>query len=125
MLLIAVAKDTPEPVFYRLEVVEGLLAVTGARRTGTSASRSRQTFCGPVTISTTSSMRNWSIWAGTEGDSPLKHFRNDEMLFVFVSRLPIKAAESSEADAKDLAKAVLAYEIAFRELGDMAGDDDD
>ena len=38
---------------------------------------------------------------------------------------PIGAGEATEADASDIAKVLMAYEIAFRELGDMAGDEDD
>lgn len=126
VLLIAVAKDTPEPVFYRLEVVDGLLAVS---------------WCSPDRY-ISQSIETDVLWTGDDLDDlideelvdlgwnrgrlkPLKHFRNDEMLFVFISQTPIKAGEATEADAADLAKAVLAYEIAFRELGDMAGDEDD
>ena len=47
------------------------------------------------------------------------------MLFVFVSQTPIGAGEATEVDASDIAKVLMAYEIAFRELGDMAGDEDD
>lgn len=126
VLLIAVAKDTPEPVFYRLEVVEGLLAVS---------------WCSPDRY-ISQSIETDVLWTGDDLDDlideelvdlgwnrgrlkPLKHFRNDEMLFVFISETPIKAADATASDAEDLTKAVLAYEIAFRELGDMAGDDDD
>jgi len=126
VLAIAVAKDTPEPVFYRLEVLDGDLAVS---------------WCSPDRY-ISQSIETDVLWTGDDLDDlideelvdlgwnrgrlkPLKHFRNDEMLFVFISRLPIPADRASSSDAKDIALCLMAYEHAFRELGDMAGEEED
>lgn len=126
VLVIAVAKDTPEPVFYRLEVLEGDLAVS---------------WCSPDRY-ISQSIETDVLWTGDDLDDlideelvdlgwnrgrlkPLKHYRNDEMLFVFISRLPIPADKVTPSDAKDIALALMAYEHAFRELGDMASEEED
>lgn len=126
VLVIAVAKDTPEPVFYRLEVLDGHLAVS---------------WCSPDRY-ISQSIETDVLWTGDDLDDlideelvdlgwdrgrlkPLKHFRNDEMLFIFVSALPLTIEEVGAEDAKDVARALMAYEHAFRELGDMAGDEDE
>lgn len=56
-------------------------------------------------------------WEG--GPSAFEHFRSEDMLFTFRSRVPARDPES-------LAQWLLAYELVFRELGDMSdtGDDD-
>jgi hypothetical protein len=60
------------------------------------------------------------------GPLPVEHFRSEDMLYTFRSALPIDAsAAGDEAAAEVAAAALLAYEAAFRELGDMAGGDDD
>jgi hypothetical protein len=123
ILAVAVAKDTPEPVHYRLEVVDGQLAV-GWFSPDRYLSQSIETDV---------------LWTGDDLDDlideelidlgwnrgklkPLKHYRNDEMLFTFISPTPIAAADARPEDALDIARVMLAYEIAFRELGDMADD---
>lgn len=126
VLIVATAKDTPEPVYYRLERAGDQIAV-GWYSPDRYLSQSIETDI---------------LWTGDDLDdlideelvdlgwnrgrlNPLKHFRNDEMLFTFVSETPIEANTVTENDAKDLARVMLAYEIAFRELGDMAGDEDE
>jgi hypothetical protein len=53
---------------------------------------------------------------------PVKHFRSDDMLYTFVSPLPINSAhDSDEQAARTATQCLLAYEAAFRELGDMSG----
>ena len=61
-----------------------------------------------------------------EGPLPIKHFRDDERLYVFTSPLPIedKAADSEEA-ADTATACLLAYERVFAQLGDFAGSDED
>jgi hypothetical protein len=120
------AKDTPEPVVYRLEAQPDGLWVSW-----NSADRY-----------ISQSIEADLMWTGDDLDDmideelvdlgwtrgrlkPLDHFRNDEMLFTFRSKLPLDPAQLSEADGEDLARCVLAYELAFRELGDMAGDEDE
>lgn len=126
VLVVAEAKDTPEPVQYRLEVYNGKLAVS---------------WCSPDRY-ISQSIETDVLWTGDDLDdlideelvdlgwdrgrlSPLKHFRNDEMLFVFISGLPLSPSDATSADSVDIVRAMLAYEIAFRELGDMAGDGDE
>lgn len=61
------------------------------------------------------------------GPLPVEHFRSDDLLFTFRSPLPFEPAHADRPDAIDLAtKVLLAYEAAFRPLGDMddTGDDD-
>lgn len=56
-------------------------------------------------------------WEGPE--STFEHFRSESMLYTFRSKVPAKDAES-------LSQWLLAYELVFRELGDMddTGEDD-
>jgi len=56
---------------------------------------------------------------GYDGPTPkVEHFRSDDMLFTFRTRIP-------SADAVTAARFLLAYEQCFRNLGDMeAGDDE-
>lgn len=55
-----------------------------------------------------------------------QHFRDEDKLFTFRSALPfaLEACDSPEAIDKS-ARALLAYEAAFRPLGDMEADDED
>lgn len=57
------------------------------------------------------------------GPLPVEHFRSADMLYTFRSPLPVDA-DGDEAPHVCVC-ALLAYEAAFRELGDMAGGDDD
>ena len=62
---------------------------------------------------------------GHAGESlPVKHFRSDDMLYTFTSPLPIDAANREDDAIQTATTCLLAYEAAFRELGDMSGDDD-
>lgn len=56
-------------------------------------------------------------WEGTP--SAFEHYRSDDMLFTFRSKVP-------DADAETVAVWLLAYEQCFRQLGDMddTGEDD-
>lgn len=50
----------------------------------------------------------------------LEHHRNEEKLFTFRSRLPVTVEDDDASSlAPDLVKCLLAFEAAFRELGDM------
>lgn len=59
--------------------------------------------------------------------SPVQHFRSDDMLFTFRSRLPVAPGEAAGGKGAQVAgQWLLAYEACFRQLGDMdAGDGDD
>lgn len=61
------------------------------------------------------------------GGAPLgrvEHFRNEEKQFTFRSRVPLDPARLEAGDgAKVLLACLLAYQAAFRELGDMKPDE--
>jgi hypothetical protein len=55
---------------------------------------------------------------------PVKHFRSDDMLYTFASPLPIHSALREDEAIRTATQCLLAYEAAFRELGDMSGGED-
>ena len=63
---------------------------------------------------------------GGEGRHKVEHFRDDEKVFVF--RSPVTVREEVALDdatvADRVVKMLLAYEAAFRELGDMVPEED-
>lgn len=60
---------------------------------------------------------------GWSGPSPtVKHYRSDDMLYTFISVVPTSGTEQERADAASTW--LLAYEAAFRELGDMTADEE-
>ncbi len=55
----------------------------------------------------------------------LEHYRNPEKMFTFRASIPIEMSEAEpERDAPELVKCLLAFEAAFRELGDMKPEED-
>lgn len=60
------------------------------------------------------------------GPLPVEHFRSQDMLYTFRSPLPISPDQAGEDRSVQIAAAaLLAYEAAFRELGDMGGVEED
>ena len=56
---------------------------------------------------------------------PVEHFRSDDLLFTFRTALPLAATDlDSERGGRMAAAWLLAYEAAFRVLGDMSGGDE-
>jgi len=55
-------------------------------------------------------------WEG--GASSFEHFRSEDMLYTFRSKIPT-------ADPEQVSMWLLAYELVFGELGDMGGGEDD
>lgn len=54
----------------------------------------------------------------------VEHFRSEDLLFTFRSRVPV--ADRSGDEATSIASAyLLAYEACFCQLGDMSGEDED
>jgi len=54
------------------------------------------------------------------GPVPCEHFRDDEKLFTFRSRVPVRPESFGDAAAADISTLFLrAYEACFRRLGDM------
>ncbi len=61
-----------------------------------------------------------------KGPLPFEHFRSDDFLFTFRSPVPIDLAQAGASESIETATmCLLAYEAAFRELGDMQGTEDD
>lgn len=56
-----------------------------------------------------------------QGEIVVKHFRSDDLLYTFETPLPAAIA----ADADRTLRFLLAYEAAFRGLGDMSGSDEE
>jgi hypothetical protein len=52
------------------------------------------------------------------GPLPVSHYRSDDMLYTFRSPLPIDANDDETA-VETASRCLLAYEAAFRELGEM------
>jgi len=59
------------------------------------------------------------------GPLPFEHFRDDEMEYVFRSPLPVTSDTPRVEAVRVASLCLLAYEAAFRELGDMSPDEDD
>jgi hypothetical protein len=60
-----------------------------------------------------------------DGPMPqVKHFRSEDKLYTFESAIPLQRALDSATAANIAARFLLAYEAAFRQLGDMEGGDD-
>lgn len=53
-----------------------------------------------------------------------QHFRSEDKLYTFRSELPIDPAAASESAAKDAVLFLMAYQAAFRNLGDMKPDEE-
>ena len=64
---------------------------------------------------------------GFEVTLPVEHYRDDEMHYVFRSALPLPKSEKLDGEGMidRTKKVLLAYEAAFRELGDMTPEDSD
>lgn len=58
-----------------------------------------------------------------KGRPKVEHFRSDDMLYTF--RTPLKTTDVDAGFAQEAGTYLLAYEAAFRELGDMEVDEDD
>ncbi len=60
---------------------------------------------------------------GFEGETPgFEHFRSEDMLFTFRSRVPGVAEPLDETMVEPTSQVLLAYEACFRQLGDMSGE---
>ena len=57
------------------------------------------------------------------GRPVVKHYRNDDRIYIFESDIPIRM--NSDEGFDTACKWLYAYEAAFRELGDMGGPSDD
>lgn len=55
----------------------------------------------------------------------VKHFRSEDKLYTFENPVPLGEVADASAAAEVATRYLLAYEAAFRQLGDMAGGDDE
>ncbi len=61
-----------------------------------------------------------------KGPLPVEHFRSDDRLFTFRSKLPMTLEQAGSPAAADVAlQCLLAYEACFRNLGDMSAGEGD
>ena len=58
------------------------------------------------------------------GRPVVRHYRSEDLLYTFRTPIPMPAGDTDDA-ASLAANYLLAYEAAFRELGDMTADDDE
>lgn len=124
------AADAPEGALYRLEYREGKLWVAWV-----SPDRYLSQSIEAVLVFTGDDLDDMIdeelVDLGWERGrlAPNEHFRDEDKLFTFRSALPIDPAAldagSLKALATDGARAVNAYRIAFSELGDMDGGEDE
>lgn len=56
---------------------------------------------------------------------PVKHFRSEDKLYTFENPIPLAAAADDAAAVRIASRFLLAYEAAFRQLGDMEGGDEE
>jgi hypothetical protein len=123
------ARDAAEPAWYRIERAASadggawrVALVTPNRWLSESIESDLMHFGDPIE----ELIEEELVEQGYRGTAlPVKHFRSDDMLYTFVSPLPIDPA-AGEADAiRTATQCLLAYEAAFRELGDMSGGDEE
>lgn len=126
-MLVAHALDAPENAFYRIEAEGERVFVTwvSADRYLSQSIEQDLVFSGD---DLDDMIDEELVDTGYEGQrlAPMQHYRNDEKLFIFRSRTPIDAGKCDAPSAgPSLAKFVLAYEAAIRQLGDMSPDEED
>lgn len=62
----------------------------------------------------------------TDGPLACEHFRSEDKLFTFRSRLPISLDRADDGESASIAaQCLLGYEACFRQLGDMEESDED
>jgi hypothetical protein len=112
------AKDCPEPAWYELAAVDGGLVIrfaTPDRWLSESIESDLMHFGDPIEELIEEELAE----LGWRGKIPaVKHFRDDNRLYTFENAVPA-------LDAVTASKFLLAYEAAFRALGDVGGGDED
>lgn len=126
--LLAAAANSAEPAFYRLETDAGKVWVSlvTADRWLSESVEADLMHSGDTLEELLEEELIDLGYDLTDAERPLafEHFRSDDMLFTF--RTPIPASTDAAVDADRAALFLLAYEAAFRQLGDIdAGEDDD
>jgi len=116
------ARDAAEPAFYRLDVANDgsttISLVTSDRWLSESIESDLMHFGDPIEELVAEELEELD---GTPpaGGLVVRHFRSDDLLYTFETPLP------KDADGETAVLWLLAYEAAFRELGDMTTDDED
>ena len=112
------AKGCPEPAWYELADVRGTLIVrfaTPDRWLSESIESDLMHFGDPIEELVEEELAE----LGWRGKVPaIKHFRDDDKLYTFENAVPA-------ADVATASKFLMAYEAAFRALGDVGGESDD
>lgn len=112
------AKGCPEPAWYELAIAGERAIVrfaTPDRWLSESIESDLMHFGDPIEELVEEELAE----LGWRGKIPaIRHFRDDDRLYTFENLLPA-------ADAVTAAKFLLAYEAAFRALGDVGGGDDE
>ncbi len=116
------ARDAAEPAFYRLDVAADGTAtislVTADRWLSESIESDLMHYGDPIEELVAEELDELEVKAPASSVI-VRHFRSDDLLYTFETPLP------SDADAGTAATWLLAYEAAFRGLGDMTSDDED
>ncbi|MCA9312253.1 MAG: hypothetical protein KDA21_13650 [Phycisphaerales bacterium] len=125
-LVSCAAADAPEPAFYRLVSEDGRLWVewVTADRWLSQSIEAELVFTGD---DLEDMIDEELVDLGYEGPKlgALSHYRSEDLLYTFRSEVRVDAEGTQDEVVRALTTCLLAYEATFRELGDMAGGDDD
>jgi hypothetical protein len=126
-MLVCAAKESAEPAEYRVFVGEDGKLWVSLVTDNRWLSESIETDLVHTGDKLDELIEEEMVDLGYEGPRPtFEHFRSDDLLFTFRTRLPIDPARASEPAAVETgAVFLLGYEQCFRQLGDMAGGDDE
>jgi len=130
-MLVCAARDSAEPAWYRIEPASAspspesswsVSLVTPNRWLSESIEADLMHHGDPIE----ELLEEELVEQGYAGESlPVEHFRSDDMLYTFVSPLPLRNGAPDAQRVQIATQCLLAYEAAFRELGDMSGGDDE
>jgi hypothetical protein len=127
-MLTCAARDAAEPAWYRLEPSESssrgwrVALVTPNRWLSESIEADLMHHGDPIEELIEEELSE----QGYAGEAlPVKHFRSDDMMYTFVSPLPIESDADDDQAIRTATQCLLAYEAAFRELGDMSGGEEE
>ncbi len=124
-MLVCQAKEAAEPAFYRLEVDGGCLWVSLVMK-DRWLSESIETDLLHTGDKMEELIEEELAEQGWEDGAPVvEHFRSEDMLFTFRSPLPVELERPATSAARTAMQWLLAYEAAFRPLGDMEASDED
>lgn len=120
--LVCRARASGEPAFYRIEADEGALWVSLVME-NRWLSESIEAGLMHSGDKLEELLEEELVDQGYDGKAPpVQHFRSDDLLFTFRSRLPFPPTEA--ASGADVAgRWLLAYERCFSQLGDMSAEE--